>query len=276
MLNDCQDTSAFIKQVTDALYENNHEDHLFSGNIKNSSSASAVLFLLALMGEEKSLPVEPCLILNKRSLKVKQAGDICCPGGSISKGMDSFLAKLLYLPGSSLAKWPYWHKWRKEQSQQARRMALLYATSLREGFEEMRLNPFGVKFLGPLPPQKLIMFERVIYPMVGWIAGQKRFTPNWEVEKVLYIPLRKLLLPAKYVCYRLTIQSRHTTEENPIIKDFPCFLYEHSDRAEKLWGATFRITMLFLEIVFGFKPPDIESLPVVRGALDEKYLTGNG
>ncbi len=120
------------------------------------------------------------------------------------------------------------------------------------------------------------MFERVIYPMVGWIVRQKRFTPNWEVEKVLYIPLKKLLLPSNYACYRLTIQSRHATEENPIIKDFPCFLYKHNDSVENLWGATFRITMVFLEIVFGFKPPDIETLPVVHGALDENYLTGNG
>ena len=276
MLNYRQNTSTFIKQITDALYENNHDDHLFSVNIKNSSSASAVLFLLGLIGEEKNFPPEPCVILNKRSLKVKQAGDLCCPGGSISSGLDSFLAKLLYLPGASLSKWPYWHMWRKEQRQQARRLALLYATSLREGFEEMRLNPFGVKFLGPLPPQKLIMFQRVIYPMVGWIVGQKRFTPNWEVEKVLYIPLRKLLVPSNYACYRLNIKSRPESEENSIIKDFPCFLYEHNDSVEKLWGATFRITMVFLEIVFGFKPPDIESLPVVHGTLDENYLTGNG
>jgi hypothetical protein len=276
MLNDFQDTSTLIKQITDALYENNHEHHMFSGDIKNSSSASAVLFLLGLMGDEKQVSSEPCLILNKRSLKVKQAGDLCCPGGSISTGLDSFLAKLLHLPGTSLSNWPYWHKWRKEQDQQARRLALLYATSLREGFEEMRLNPFGVKFLGPLPPQKLIMFDRVIYPMVCWIVRQKRFTPNWEVEKVLYIPLSKLLMPANYACYRLNIRSRHQTEENPIIKDFPCFLYEQNGKVEKLWGATFRITMLFLEIVFGFKPPDIESLSVVHGTLDENYLSGNG
>ena len=276
MLNYLQDTSAFIKQVTDALYESNHDDHIFPGNIKNSSSASAVLFLLGLMDEEKPSPAEPCLILNKRSLKVKQAGDLCCPGGSISTGLDSFLAKFLYLPGSALSNWPYWHKWRKEQHRQARRLALLFATSLREGFEEMHLNPFGVKFLGPLPPQKLVMFQRVIYPMACWVLKQKRFSPNWEVEEVLYIPIRNLLMHSNYACYRLTIQSRHETKENSIIKDFPCFLHKHNDRVEKLWGATFRITMVFLEIVFGFKSPDIESLPVVHGALDENYLTGNG
>jgi hypothetical protein len=298
MLNYSEDTSAFIKQIIDALHGNNHDERIFSGGIKNSSSASAVLFLLGLMGEENRFPSEPCLILNKRSLKVKQAGDLCCPGGSISSRLDSFLAKLLYLPGSSLSNWPYWNMWRKKQHRQARRLALLFATSLREGFEEMRLNPFRVKFLGPLPPQKLVMFQRVIYPMVCWISGQKRFSPNWEVEEVVYIPLKDLLMHSNYGRYRLNIKTHHENEKNSIhsnygryrlnikthheneknsiVKDFPCFLHEHDDNVEKLWGATFRITMVFLEVVFGFKPPDIESLPIVHGTLDENYLTGNG
>ena len=276
MLNYSEDTSAFIEQIIDALHGSNHDERIFSGDIKNSSSASAVLFLLGLMSEENRFPSEPCLILNKRSLKVKQAGDLCYPGGSISSPLDSFLAKLLYLPGSSLSNWPYWHKWRKEQHRQARRLALLFATSLREGFEEMRLNPFRVKFLGPLPSQQLVMFQRVIYPMVCWISGQKRFSPNWEVEKIVYIPLKNLLMNSNYARYRLNIKTQHGNEKNSIVKDFPCFLHEHNDGVEKLWGATFRITMVFLEIVFGFKPPDIESLPVVHGTLDENYLTGNG
>jgi hypothetical protein len=276
MLNYSGATSPFIKQIIDALHGSNHDERIFSGDIKNSSSASAVLFLLGLMSEENRFPSEPCLILNKRSLKVKQAGDLCYPGGSISLPLDSFLAKLLYLPGSSLSNWPYWHKWRKEQHRQARRLALLFATSLREGFEEMRLNPFRVKFLGPLLPQQLVMFQRVIYPMVCWISGQKRFSPNWEVEKIVYIPLKNLLMNSNYASYRLNIKTQHGNEKKSIVKDFPCFLHEHNDSVEKLWGATFRITMVFLEIVFGFKPPDIESLPVVHGTLDENYLTGNG
>ena len=276
MLNYSEDTSAFIEQIIDALHGSNHDERIFSGDIKNSSSASAVLFLLGLMSEENRFPSEPCLILNKRSLKVKQAGDLCYPGGSISSPLDSFLAKLLYLPGSSLSNWPYWHKWRKEQHRQARRLALLFATSLREGFEEMRLNPFRVKFLGPLPSQQLVMFQRVIYPMVCWISGQKRFSPNWEVAEVIYIPLKNLLVHSNYACYRLNIKTPHEKQKNAMVKDFPCFLHAHNYGVEKLWGATFRITMVFLEIVFGFKSPDIESLPVVHGTLDENYLTGNG
>ena len=63
---------------------------------------------------------------------------------------------------------------------------------------------------------------------------------------------------------------------HPDVKDYPCFVHEHPDGHEVLWGATFRITMVFLEIVFGFKPPVMESLPIVHGSLDENYLTGNG
>ena len=155
-------------------------------------------------------------------------------------------------------------------------MALLFATCLREGFEEMRLNPLGVKFLGPLPPQQLVMFRKVIYPMVCWTGRQKRFSPNWEVERVVYIPLQNLLNPSNYARYRLHIGSSRKNEKDLNVKEYPCFLHEHRDEYEVLWGATFRITMVFLEIVFGFKPPDIESLPVVYGSLDENYLTGSG
>ena len=276
MLNYSEDTSAFIKQIIDALHGNNHDERIFSGGIKNSSSASAVLFLLGLMGEKNRFPSEPCLILNKRSLKVKQPGDLCCPGGSISSRLDSFLAKLLYLPGSSLSNWPYWHKWRKEQHRQARRLALLFATSLREGFEEMRLNPLGVKFLGPLPSQQLVMFRKVIYPMVCWTGRQKRFFPNWEVERVVYIPLKNLLNSSAYARYRLHIESSQENGNDLNTKECPCFVHEYQGESEVLWGATFRITMVFLETIFGFKPPDMDSLPVVYGSLGENYLTGSG
>ena len=112
--------------------------------------------------------------------------------------------------------------------------------------------------------------------MVSWSSHQKKFFPNWEVEKVVYVPLRNLLNPSNYARYRLDIGISNKNGKNGQIKDYPCFLHENSDEHEVLWGATFRITMVFLENVFGFKPPDIESLPVIHGSLDENYLTGNG
>jgi hypothetical protein len=154
-------------------------------------------------------------------------------------------------------------------------MALLFATCLREGYEEMRLNPLKVKLLGPLPSQRLIMFHRVIYPMVCWINHQQRFIPNWEVEKIVYIPLQNLLNPSHYARYRLRIETSHGNGNYPEVTDHPCFIHKENDNNDILWGATFRITMVFLEIVFGFKPPDMESLSIVSGSLDKNYLTGN-
>ena len=275
MQNYLGDSQALIKQILYALQERNHNNMVFSKGVTDSSITSSVLFLLGPNCQGKGFSPTSCLILNKRSLSVKQPGDLCCPGGSISSGLDFYLAKLLYLPGSPLSRWPYWSLWRKKQRKEARRMALLFATCLREGFEEMRLNPLGVKFLGPLPSQQLVMFRRVIYPMVCWTGRQKRFSPNWEVEKIVYIPFPNLLNPSNYARYRLHIGSSRKNGNDLNVKEYPCFLHEHRDEYEVLWGATFRITMVFLEIVFGFKPPDIESLPVVYGSLDENYLTGS-
>jgi len=58
------------------------------------------------------------------------------------------------------------------------------------------------------------------------------------------------------------------------IENFPCFRLQDRHKKEVLWGATYRITVNFLELVFGFKPPAMETLPVVEGSLDETYLTG--
>jgi hypothetical protein len=267
-------TSAFVKRIMCALQERNPSDTVFPKGIIGSSVTSAVLFLLGPNCQGKGFSPTPCLVLTKRSLKVKQPGDLCCPGGSISSGLDAYLAKLLYLWGSPLSRWPYWSLWRKKRHKEARRLSILFATCLREGFEELRLNPFGVKFLGPLPSQKLVMFRKVIYPMVCWNGRQNRFFPNWEVERVVYIPLQNLLIPSNYARYRVHMATPHENRKNPAETDYPCFVHEYQDQPEVLWGATFRITMVFLETIFGFKPPDMDSLPVINGSLGENYLTG--
>ena len=57
--------------------------------------------------------------------------------------------------------------------------------------------------------------------------------------------------------------------------DFPCFVHREADHTEILWGATYRITVNFLQTVFAFRPPDGDRLPVVDGALERGYLTGD-
>jgi hypothetical protein len=235
----------------------------------NPVGASVVLFLLG-PGSETTGGKGPCLILNKRSERVKQPGDLCCPGGGVSPRLDAVIARLLRLPGTPLVRWSPWRYWKRRYPDRADRLARHLATALREGAEEMRLNPLGVRFLGPMAPQHLVMFRRVIHPLAAWVSGQQQFFPNWEVDKILRIPLRELLNPQGYACYRLRIEAggrRH-------VQDFPCYLYRGPDGPEVLWGATFRITVQFLETMFGFSPPGPEALPVVYATMGRTYMTG--
>lgn len=237
-------------------------------NPLNATGASAVLFLLGHL-PEKDLPIG--LILNKRSDQVRQPGDLCCPGGSIAPRMDVILAKLLRGPLSPLTRWEHWSAWRRQGGRPAFLLSLLLATGLRESFEEMRLNPLMVDFLGPLPPQRLAMFQRTIYPLVCWVRGPKRFRLNWEVQKIVCLPLRRLLDPSGYGRLRLEIGDPQSGKE---IREFPCFVHRDRHGTERLWGATFRITMVFLQRVFDFNPPPLRNLPLHEGALAKDYRTG--
>jgi len=247
---------------------------LFPDESFDGAISSSVMFLLGSMRTEKGRPPEICVILNKRSKKVRQAGDLCCPGGTVEAQLDPYLARLLMLPCSPLTRWPHWNRLRSERPQEARLVALLLATALRESWEEMRVTPFAVRFLGPLQSQRLLLFSRIIHPMVGWISRQSRFTASREVEKIILIPLRSLLQTAHYARYRLYVPPHLEKKINRGTQDFPCFLYSDKGEIELLWGATYRIVICFLELMFGFKPPDLSSLPLIPGIMDESYVNG--
>jgi hypothetical protein len=172
-----------------------------------------------------------------------------------------------------LIRWAHWPRWKHYRRGEIKNLAVLLATGLRESFEEMRLNPFAVRFLGPMPFQNLAMFDRILYPLVVWVR-QKRFRPNWEVEKIVAIPLSRLLDPGNYACCRILFKADPRTSINQGPKDFPC--YRHLEEEDEiLWGVTFRIVTLFLEIVFKFKVPETTSLPVIHRVLDERYFFGS-
>ncbi len=265
---------SFNRKLIHALNKSYHQGFLFEEKADRSSETSAVLFLLGPPPKQKGSFSAPCLILTKRSLKVKQPGDLCCPGGRVSRHLDPFLAKLLYLPGTPLTRWRCWSEWRKKRPRELQTLALNLATSLRESFEEIRLNPFGIKLLGPLPSQRLVMFKRIIFPLVCWAPIQKRFFLNWEVEKMVFIPIKHLLNPSKYARYRIQVDTAANGMQQIHTNDYPCFIHEEPNGSEILWGATFRIVIDFLAIAYGFTLPDIESLPVIFRTLDENYLTG--
>ncbi len=218
------------------------------------------------------------LLLTRRSARVRQPGDLCCPGGGAEPWRDRAIARMLRLPGSPLTRWSHWPRWKQDAGSHRHLLAALTATALRECFEEIRLWPLGVRFLGMLPPQELVLFKRVIYPVVCWVPCQKRFSPNWEVDAMVVIPISLLMAPDRYIRYRL----RFTNGAGPggvgtAIKDFHGFRYGTvDDNTAVLWGATFRITMDYVRIVHDFVPPDIGNLPVVQRTIGRDYLTGNG
>ena len=259
---------SFIRLVRKGLDRLSPATFAFNSNGDLSLNA-AVLFLL---GTDHS--GEPVLILNKRSQHVRQSGDLCCPGGGIAPRIDRMLARWLNLPTMPLSRWPQGSWWRRCRRTEYPKLALLLATALREGFEEMRLNPFGVTFLGPMPAQHLVMFKRAIYPMVGWVSCQKRFFPNWEVEKIVSIPVAAFFDTASYARYRISFKTG--TPGVPVMpyRDMPCFVYRHNGDNELLWGATYRITERFLKTIFDYVPPAMESLPIIHRRLGRRYLNG--
>jgi 8-oxo-dGTP pyrophosphatase MutT (NUDIX family) len=230
---------------------------------------SAVLFLLG-----SGPGGEPTLILNKRSPHVRQGGDLCFPGGGISPALDGLFARVLELPGTPLSRWSQGAWWRRHRRADYRKLRLLLAAALREALEEMRLNPFGITFLGPMPAQHLVMFQRAIYPMVGWVNRQRRFFPNWEVDKIVQVPIDALLDSGNYARYRISFK-RGVRGAPPLPpRDMPCFLYRHKQEVELLWGATFRMVAAFLKAATGHQPPPLNSLPVIHRRLGRGYLTG--
>lgn len=233
---------------------------------------SAVLFVLTRHKSDRSGRTETCLLLNKRSRRVLQPGDLCCPGGGVAT-TDKALATIMRLPFSPLYKWSHWQRWRAEHPETARDLAVLLTTGLREAWEEMRLNPLKVSFIGPLPVQRLIMFKRQIFPLAVWVPSYPHLRLNWEVERLIHIPLRRLLDPGNFGCYRLTFKSKGDDVRRQ--NEFPCFIHQGRQGTEILWGATFRITIDFLKRVFGFNLPNMSSLPVVQGKRGKTYFNGS-
>ncbi len=258
-----QHTPSFLTHITDILGQN---ISALNGNHVNSPTSSAVLFLIG----ESRRSGSPWLILNKRSQQVRQPGDLCFPGGGPSPRVDTVLAWLLSLPGFPFARWQARVRCRFPDKRHL--MSQLLATCLRESFEEMRLIPLGVRFLGPLPPQRLVLFDRVIYPMVGWIKHQRHFRINGEVEKLIYIPIEKLLDPDHYAYFRIRYPSDLSVNIDPKRRELPCFVHQQGEIYDILWGATYRMIMTFLAQVFDFIPPEINTRQKIDSHLSPAYF----
>ncbi len=267
------DAVALRERVVSALSHRCTLETLFHDAGCQAVRTSSVLLLLGENVPEQGGVAEACIILNKRSKNVTQPGDLCCPGGAVEK-IDHFLARFLSFRGSLLSKWPCWKELKTGEPENAHFLSMLYAAGIREGWEEMGLNPLGLTFLGPLPSQCLILFRRVIHPLAAWVSYQKEFTLGWEVDRIVQFPLRALLDPLNYAVYRMYVPRHLEWRFRGKDVDFPCFIYKSRGRAELLWGATFKIVTTFMEMIFGFRIPDIKKLPLVPATISDEYVLG--
>ena len=262
---------ALAGDVAERLFEQTVETSRTIDRKDGSWYASAVLFML--QDPPACAPEQgPSLVLNKRSNLVPQPGDLCCPGGGISSRWDPRLVPLFRIPGSPLARWPRLCEFPTTRHHR-RNLALLLSTALREGFEEMRLLPRNLSFLGLLPRQRLRLMRRAIFPVVVRLHRPQSFRANWEVASVVSIPLRNLLDPGHYARVRVHLEGNSEANEH-LRDDFPCLRLQEAGVTEILWGATYRITTVFLERVFQFSPPETSALPLIRATLSPDYLTG--
>ncbi len=214
-------------------------------------------------------------LFNKRSKKVPQGGDLCAPGGGIHPFFDPLAQTLLQFgifPGARSAGF----KEARQRGKKIFKIILLFcACAMRESWEEMHLNPFGVEFLGPLKTYRMQVRRRILFPVVGRVKRTGQYNPSKEVEKVIAIPLRAFFLPANYSIYALEVPPMLREEGLPHLWNFPSLVYKANGVEEILWGATFAVIHSFLRIVLGYPLPIPDGSRVIYRRLDLNYLSGD-
>jgi 8-oxo-dGTP pyrophosphatase MutT (NUDIX family) len=217
---------------------------------------------------------EYVFLLNKRSKQVLQPGDLCAPGGGIHLFLDSFTQKILrfrLLPGVG---GPGLKPAKKRGKEVYGKILFLLGNALRESWEELRLSPFNVEFLGPLPTYSLSSRRWIIFPLVGRVKHSWRPKLSWEVEKIVPIPLAAFFNPQNYAIYSLEVPERLMAQGIPSPWEFPCLVHREKGEEEILWGATFKVIQSFFQIVFQFSLPYPDGGQVIHRPLASNYLTG--
>lgn len=278
-----RDQKRFRQQVTEALSRepvDYVEQFAFIEGQRDKEerfAGGAVLVPLFFQEEKKSgeeRAGEYVFLLNKRSKKVLQPGDLCAPGGGIHPFLDSFAQKLLQFrllpgigaPGLEMAK--------SRGKETYQKTLFLLGNALRESWEELRLSPFNVEFLGPLPTYSLSSRRWIIFPLVGRVKHSWQPRLSWEVEKIVPIPLAAFFNPQNYAIYSLEIPEKLIAQGIPSPWEFPCLVHLENGEEEILWGATFKVIQSFFRIVFHFSFPSPDSRRIIRRPLASNYLTG--
>jgi 8-oxo-dGTP pyrophosphatase MutT (NUDIX family) len=213
--------------------------------------------------------------LSKRSQKVQQASDLCAPGGGIHPFLDALFGRILRFGLFPWVRGPGLERCKLRGKAIHGKILPFLGNALRESWEELRLSPFNIEFLGPLPTYSLESRRWTIFPLVGRVKRAWKPKLGWEVEKIVSIPLQVFFQPANYAVYSLQIPKELIAPEIPNPWEFPCLFYNDHGEQEILWGATYKIIQTFFRIVFNFSLPSPDSGRVIHKVLPSNYFSGS-
>ncbi len=217
---------------------------------------------------------EYVFFLNKRSSKVQQGGDLCAPGGGIHPYLDWAIHKFLRMGMIPFGKGPGWQAAKRKGKEIFDRILLFWGNALRESWEEMRLNPLNVEFMGPLSTYQLKSRRWVLFPLVGRLKKGWRAKLSWEVEKIVPIPLKSFYEERNYALFSLQLPEKLQGKGIPDPWEFPCLTYGFDGEEEVLWGATYHIIRSFLTITVDDPLPVPKGQRIIRKPLPVKYFSG--
>lgn len=274
---------AFLARVTERLgkyptdFQETFNGIAASGKTDSPRRAAGVLLPLLFRESPAGNPLKEGQFffqLIKRSAFVPQPGDLSCPGGMLHPFLDHLLRLFLVhgpFPTLRGAAWKYADC---RGPALFRILTLFLSNAIREAWEEIRLSPLRIRFLGPLPTYSLQRFSRTIFPLAGYIAGPWNPKLNREVEKIVEIPLDAFYRDELFGCLALSSAGPSVSPGETTVRH-PCMVHSDSNGKEEiLWGATFNIILQFLGIVMEYRLPAWQDRRVIKRELRADYLTG--
>lgn len=117
------------------------------------------------------------------------------------------------------------------------------AAALREGREEIGLDPAAVRVLGQLDDRLTVQGFRLV-PFVGLIPPSAILRAGPEVDEIFEVPLRTLLLPDRETT---EVQGGWRLRDSSAVVSPVVFRYRYRDY--DIWGLTARLIRDLLDVL---------------------------
>ncbi len=265
-----------VKHIVERLgnAEIDHQEYNGRGEGAEGFLKAGVLIPIFLTPGKSEDDCELSFLLSKRSPVVSQGGDLSGTGGKLEPFWDRLLSFFITRGVPPIIRGDALKYARKRGKTSFDTITLFLANAARESWEEIGLNPLNLRFLGPLPPRKLLLLNKTIFPVAGLIEKKWNFRPNREVEKLVEIPLSSFYNEENYASFHFQSPELEALGFNKK-EGVPCLIHRGKDgEKDILWGATFGIVTSFLSIVFDFELPNISPHRIVRRELQSDYMRG--